>query len=121
MGCHKMRSPGGLSESGSGQSEALRGELSGRGAPGQGSAEAYLEPTPLSCALDKGCERAFDCPSRTEPSRCGGRVVNIGVFVEALEVVPLDDLGPLAQDPMVEESREHVVESERTAAATPAR
>ena len=50
--------------------------------------------------------------------RRGGRVVNIGVFVEALEVVPLDDLAPFEEDPVVEEPQENV---EADAATTPAR
>ncbi len=43
--------------------------------------------------------------------------MNIGVFVEALEVVPLDHLAPFEEDPVVEEHQEHV----EAAATTPAR
>ncbi len=49
------------------------------------------------------------------------RVVYIGEFVEALEVVPLDHLALLPTRSMVEGSREHVVEGEHTAAPTPTR
>ena len=44
--------------------------------------------------------------------------MNIGVFVETLEVVPLDHLAPFQEDPVVEEPQEHV---EADAATTPAR
>jgi hypothetical protein len=44
--------------------------------------------------------------------------VNIGVFVEALDVVPLDHLGPFEKDSVAEEPKEHV---EADAVTTPTR
>ena len=44
--------------------------------------------------------------------------MNIGVFVEALDVVPLDHLVPFEEDPVVDEPKEHV---EADAVTTPAR
>ena len=44
--------------------------------------------------------------------------MNIGVFVQALEVVPLDHLAPFEEDSVVEDPHEHV---EADPATTPAR
>ena len=44
--------------------------------------------------------------------------MNIGVFVQALEVVPLDHLAPFDEDSVVEEPHEQI---EADAATTPAR